>query len=55
MCVLIPIKTITRPSKQCKFCFYLDKSFDLDGPGGPGGPGGPRGPGGPGGPSGQPI
>ena len=31
MCVPIPIKTITRPSKQCEFCFYLDESFDHSG------------------------
>ena len=46
---------LTRPSKQCKFRIYLDKSFDqLElsewsivqvGPGGPGGPGGQGGPG----------
>ena len=49
---------ITRPSKQCEFCIYLDKSFDqsrfsewfdwsrwLVGPGGPGGLVGPGGPG----------
>ena len=51
----------TRPSKQCEFCIYLDKSFDQSGlsewfdwsgagdPGGPGGPGGPGDPCGPGG------
>ena len=45
--------TKTRPSQQCEFCIYLDKSFDQSGlskwfdwsgagdPGGPGGPGGP--------------
>ena len=38
----------TRPSKQCKFCIYLDNLFDQSGfqrlsigPGGPGGPGFP--------------